>query len=71
LPNSKNSKSQFLNDNFQWVTKEIELFFGNFHIWYIARFGSSPLWLHHKIGNENTVNLEGLALSLLALGTND
>jgi hypothetical protein len=26
-------------------------------MWSIARFGRSPLWLHHKIGNENTVNL--------------
>jgi hypothetical protein len=63
-PNSKNSKSQIFNDKFQWVTKYIEFFFGNFHIWYIARFGPSPLWLHHKIGNENTVNLASFASSL-------
>jgi len=52
------------SDKFQWVTKYIEFFFGNFHIWYIARFGPSPLSLHHKIGNENTVNLASLASSL-------
>jgi hypothetical protein len=52
------------SDKFQWVTKYIEFFFGNFHIWYIARFGPSPLWLHHKIGNENTVNLASFASSL-------
>ncbi len=46
------------------VTKYMEFFFGNFHILYIARFGPSPLWQHHKIGNENTVNLACLALSL-------
>ncbi len=23
-------------NKFQWVTKHIEFFFGNFHIWYIA-----------------------------------
>jgi hypothetical protein len=60
-PNSKNSKSPFFNHKFQWVYR---VFFGNFHIWYIARFGGSPLWLHQKIGNENTVNSRSLASSL-------
>jgi hypothetical protein len=63
-PNPKNSKSPLFNDKFQWVTKYVEFFFGNFHIWYLARFGLSPLRLHHKIGNENTVNLASLASSL-------
>jgi hypothetical protein len=48
----------------QWVTKYIDFFFGNFHIWYIARFAPSSLWLHHNNGNENTVNLASLASSL-------
>jgi hypothetical protein len=46
-------KSPFFKEKFHWVAKYIEFFFGNFHIWYIAW---SWLWLHHKIGNENTVN---------------
>jgi hypothetical protein len=29
-------KSPFFNDKFQWLTKYIEFFFGNFHIWNIA-----------------------------------
>ncbi len=47
-------KSPLLTEKFHWLTKYIDFFFGNFHIWNIAR---SRLWLHHKIGNENTVNL--------------
>jgi hypothetical protein len=47
----------FFNDQFQWVTKHKEFFLGNFHIWYIATHGWSQLWLNHKSGNENTVNL--------------
>jgi hypothetical protein len=39
-------------NKFQWVTKHIEFFFGNFHIWYIATCGWSRLWLYHKIGKK-------------------
>jgi hypothetical protein len=51
-------------NKFQWVTKHIEFFFGNFHIWYIATHGRSQLFLYHKIGNENTVNLVSLVNSI-------
>jgi hypothetical protein len=50
----KIQKLPFFNDKFHWLTKYIDFFFGNFHIWNIAW---SRLWLHHKIDNENTVNL--------------
>jgi hypothetical protein len=41
--NEKMSKLPFflIINKFQWVTKHIEFFFGNFHIWYIA----SHMWL--------------------------
>jgi len=44
-------------NKFQRVTKHIEFFFVNFHIWYIATRGWSRLRLYHKIDNENTDNL--------------
>jgi hypothetical protein len=55
----------FLMINKFWlVIKHIEFFFGNFHIWYIATHGWFGLWLNHKIGNENTVNLVSLVNSM-------
>ncbi len=51
-------------NRFQWVTKHIELFFSNFHIWYIATRGWSWLWVYHKIGNENTDNLMSFVNSM-------
>jgi len=32
----KIQKLPLFNDKFHWLTKYIEFFFGNFHIWYIA-----------------------------------
>ncbi len=58
-------KCHFLMINkFQWVTKHIEFSFVSFHIWYIATRGWSRLWLYHKIGNENTVNLVSFVNSI-------
>jgi len=35
----ENSKFLIFSVQFQWVTKHIEFFFSNFHIWYIATRG--------------------------------
>jgi hypothetical protein len=51
-------------NKFQWVTKHIEFFFVNFHIWYIATRGWSRLSLYHKIGNENIDNLVSFVNSM-------
>ncbi len=50
-------------NKFQWVTKHKQFFFDNFHIWVFTR-GWSRLWLYHKIGNENTVNLVSFVNSI-------
>jgi hypothetical protein len=68
FPNGKNGKNSkfpfFILNKFEWVTEHIKFFFGNFHIWYIATHGWSQLFLYHKIGNENTVNLLSLVNSI-------
>jgi hypothetical protein len=47
--NFENSKFPIFSVQFQWVTKHIEFFFSNFHIWYIATRGWSRLWLITKL----------------------
>jgi hypothetical protein len=47
--NFENSKMPIFSAQFQSVTKHIEFFFTNFHIWYIATSGWSRLWQITKL----------------------